>query len=749
MDRWISKAALWGLICGAAIAMTLAPAWVAAAATSFDAYDWHVRDRLGIGTLTPGYPLHVYHPTVGTAIAVSDSIGDALSLYTDGAASGTLWLKGDGSNTVKLTGEGDSYITAGNLGIGTESPTHTLDIDGTGRFTGALTIGAYTLPSTDGGNLQVLATDGNGTVGWKTLSGGETVWNLHGNAMTTPGTDFLGTTDGRVFMIKVGGRQAFLFRPDLAGICPNLIGGFEDNSVRLAISGATISGGGKPEYSNEVTDAFGTIGGGSGNQAGNKSGTGSDASYATVSGGEHNVASGEHAAVGGGKANVAGGGWSTAPGGYVNHAFGHFSSIGGGSQNAANGTYAAIAGGSWNVAAAENATIGGGLDNQANSAGATVGGGRKNQSNGEDAVVAGGSENAANGPYVSIGGGAENEAAGSASYGTIAGGRYNDVGDSYATVSGGYQNIASGFVSTISGGGYNTASDAGAIGGGTSNSATGRYATIGGGFSNDASGEQSTIAGGLGNDVASSYSAIGGGAANYVSGHCATIPGGYECTAEGDYSIATGYQCIAEGDHSFAGGYKASANEDGSFVWSDNSSVDSLFGESEGFYAFAENSFCVRATGGVVFVSEVKTEEEIRDGIIIPDMYTGVQLKPGAASWSRMSDKEAKDILAEVDGRDVLARLSTIPVTSWSLKSQDPSIRHIGPMAQDLYAAFGYGEDERYINGSDVDGIALVSIQALYELSQEKDAEIAAQQDQIDDLRAEIEALKEAIAAKE
>ena len=69
-----------------------------------------------------------------------------------------------------------------------------------------------------------------------------------------------------------------------------------------------------------------------------------------------------------------------------------------------------------------------------------------------------------------------------------------------------------------------------------------------------------------------------------------------------------------------------------------------------------------------------------------------------------------------VDGADILRRLSAVPVTQWSLKAQDAAIKHVGPMAQDFYAAFGLGEDERHINSADVDGIALVSIQALYHI---------------------------------
>ena len=57
---------------------------------------------------------------------------------------------------------------------------------------------------------------------------------------------------------------------------------------------------------------------------------------------------------------------------------------------------------------------------------------------------------------------------------------------------------------------------------------------------------------------------------------------------------------------------------------------------------------------------------------------------------------------------------------------QDDSIRHLGPVAQDFYAAFGLGESELAINMQDADGVAFASIQGLYELLLEQQALIAA-----------------------
>ena len=70
----------------------------------------------------------------------------------------------------------------------------------------------------------------------------------------------------------------------------------------------------------------------------------------------------------------------------------------------------------------------------------------------------------------------------------------------------------------------------------------------------------------------------------------------------------------------------------------------------------------------------------------------------------------------------------------------------MGPMAQDFYAAFGLGADDRHIVTVDADGVALAAIQGLRDMLREKDAEIVAQRLRLDALEATVDALKRAIA---
>ena len=74
-------------------------------------------------------------------------------------------------------------------------------------------------------------------------------------------------------------------------------------------------------------------------------------------------------------------------------------------------------------------------------------------------------------------------------------------------------------------------------------------------------------------------------------------------------------------------------------------------------------------------------------------------------------------------------------IATWNWKSQDAGIRHMGPMAQDFYAAFGLGETDKGISTVDGQGVALAAIQGLYQVVQEKDASIEALKAQIETQR--------------
>jgi len=178
--------------------------------------------------------------------------------------------------------------------------------------------------------------------------------------------------------------------------------------------------------------------------------------------------------------------------------------------------------------------------------------------------------------------------------------------------------------------------------------------------------------------------------------------------------VPGGWFNIASGAHSFAAGRWARTQTSGgtihhgAFIWGDNSFAP--------FYSTADNEFSARAVGGVRFVTAIDMGG---------NPTAGVALAAGGGAWAALSDVNAKADFAAVDARLVLEKVAALPIRSWRYKSQEASIRHIGPTAQDFRAAFAVGESERTITTVDADGVALAAIQGLHQLVAEKERRIA------------------------
>jgi len=83
-----------------------------------------------------------------------------------------------------------------------------------------------------------------------------------------------------------------------------------------------------------------------------------------------------------------------------------------------------------------------------------------------------------------------------------------------------------------------------------------------------------------------------------------------------------------------------------------------------------------------------------------------------AQSFNPTSDRNAKENFAPVDAQAVLDKVAALPISAWNFKTV-PRESHLGPMAQDFYAAFGVGPDDKHIATVDADGVALAAIQGL------------------------------------
>lgn len=415
---------------------------------------------------------------------------------------------------------------------------------------------------------------------------------------------------------------------------------------------------------------------------------------------------------------------ATIAGGLSNTNKAYYGTISGGTENMLDATsstdngslFTTIGGGAANVIGTNSyrSTIGGGYGNfiHEDAWGSTISGGSDNEIE-EDSYlgwIGGGLQSFidASSAYAGIGGGGANYIGPNSPYAVILGGIVNTNNSSEAVIGGGRSNliwpgsgnsiIAGGRTSTI----YTNCAFA-VISGGADNwinvSGQAVCATIGGGFGNTNSGNYSTIGGGVYNVIANERATVGGGQYNTASGFAATVPGGYGNTASGT--------------ESFAAGYHAKADDNGAFVWADSSS-------STDVASTAANQFIVRASGGLWFGTTSSPSIPANHFL---ETSTGGYLTTGGA-WTSSSDRNAKENFAEVDGREVLAKLTKMPIQTWNYKAEEPSIRHIGVMAQDFASAFSVGQDDRHITTIDADGVAMAAIKGLAQIVDEKNQKI-------------------------
>jgi hypothetical protein len=320
-------------------------------------------------------------------------------------------------------------------------------------------------------------------------------------------------------------------------------------------------------------------------------------------------------------------------------------------------------------------------------------------------------------------------------------------------------------------------------------------------LTNSATGGNSAVAVGL-YTTASGYVSTALGNVTTASGYVSTALGD-DTTASGYASTALGESTTASGDYSFAAGYIAAATNVGAFVWS---------GYGYGKFSSArDNEFAVRASGGVRFVTSgagltvdgpVTTGSVQMSGNVVMndndiqfrnDSYHGVGWYGGgkffggvnvngpvlyggsggglgctgngnnlALAWTSSgvtvngtfnnnSDRNAKQNFASVKPEEVLEKVAQLPVTQWSYK-MDAETRHIGPMAQDFYAAFAVGTDERHIAPIDEGGVALAAIQGLNEKVESGKRKAETQIDELQsenaDLKARLQKLEQLMTEK-
>ena len=112
-----------------------------------------------------------------------------------------------------------------------------------------------------------------------------------------------------------------------------------------------------------------------------------------------------------------------------------------------------------------------------------------------------------------------------------------------------------------------------------------------------------------------------------------------------------------------------------------------------------------------------------------------------AQSYVTSSDRNMKEKFTPIDNQEILERVASLPISCWNFKTGEKT-RHIGPMAQDFYAAFNVGPDDKHIATVDEDGVALAAIQGLHAKLKERDARIDALEKRLADLEQMVHATR-------
>jgi len=113
-------------------------------------------------------------------------------------------------------------------------------------------------------------------------------------------------------------------------------------------------------------------------------------------------------------------------------------------------------------------------------------------------------------------------------------------------------------------------------------------------------------------------------------------------------------------------------------------------------------------------------------------------------TWVNGSDRNSKEGFTAINAREVLAKISALPITEWKYKVEADGTEHLGPMAQDFHAAFGLnGADDKHIATVDEEGVALAAIQGLNQKLEETQQAVAVKDGEIQTLKQQNDSLAE------
>ncbi|MBC8095981.1 MAG: tail fiber domain-containing protein [Akkermansiaceae bacterium] len=548
------------------------------------------------------------------------------------------------------------------------------------------------------------------------------VWLLSGNAGIADDSQFLGTTDQKQLELRANGTTALRINSINTTAVPNLIGGFGGNTVDPGQQGTVIAGGGSPTLTNRVGGGnYSAIGGGVGNSI--------FATGSVIAGGYGNYVGSNsiQSAIGGGNGNFIG----------LNSTYG---TIGGGSLNQiqTNVTYGTIGGGLENKIKTDSryATLGGGFENtiEKDIYNPTIGGGRGNiiHTLADDTT---------------IGGGYGNVIQTSANNATIGGGTQNSIqaDADYATIPGGYRNSAAAY----------------AFAAGTQAKAnhTGAFVWADSQFADFASTAANQFliraSGGVGIGTTTPGKLLQVGDALVESEGMMRFASrsntasriwdigvpkadenalGFSFVID-DTSLGTNPEFVIRwntGNVGIGTSNPQSALHVNGTITTTNLSFGATTSQKLNLYNTdygigVQNSTHYSRTGvggGFAwFRSGVHTNTQNDPGaggtLLMRLDTSGNLIVPGNVTANGVlltSDRDTKENFTSLNSQVVLSKVAALPITEWNYKNDASGVHHIGPMAQDFYAAFQLnGADDKHISVVDAGGVALAAIQGLNE----------------------------------
>lgn len=136
--------------------------------------------------------------------------------------------------------------------------------------------------------------------------------------------------------------------------------------------------------------------------------------------------------------------------------------------------------------------------------------------------------------------------------------------------------------------------------------------------------------------------------------------------------------------------------------------------------------------------------------LIGPGGFSAFDLLPSgnltiAGTLTESSDRNKKENFEPVDTEKILNQVVNLPLSTWNFKSDEDSIRHIGPMAQDFSKLFDLGQNDTTISPSDKIGVSMAAIQELHKQMKTKDDKINALESEVADMNERLQQLEAAL----